>query len=89
MLRKKTSGVANGPQSSSFIGKAAEMVVDRRAFLRGSGLADRGDAQRCGHLGVPPDKGANCVARLLTAVPAAHFAGVLLKPPTRTVVTGG
>ena len=39
MLRKKTSGVANGPQSSSFIGKAAEMVVDRRAFLRGSGLA--------------------------------------------------
>ena len=39
MLRKKTSGVAKGPQSSSFIGKAAEMVVDRRAFLRGSGLA--------------------------------------------------
>ena len=39
MLRKKTSGVANGPQSSSFIGKAAETVVDRRAFLRGSGLA--------------------------------------------------
>ena len=39
MLRKKTSGVANGPQSSSFIGKAAKMVVDRRAFLRGSGLA--------------------------------------------------
>jgi formate dehydrogenase major subunit len=39
MLRKKTSGVANGPQSSSFIGKAAEVVVDRRAFLRGSGLA--------------------------------------------------
>ena len=39
MLRKKTSGVANGPLSSSFIGKAAETVVDRRAFLRGSGLA--------------------------------------------------
>jgi len=39
MLRKKTSGVAQGPQSSSFIGKAAEKVVDRRAFLRGSGLA--------------------------------------------------
>ena len=39
MLRKKTSGVANGPQSSSFIGKAAEKVVDRRAFLRGSGIA--------------------------------------------------
>ena len=44
MLRKKTSGVANGPQSSSFIGKAAEMVVDRRAFLRGSGLAIGGIA---------------------------------------------
>jgi formate dehydrogenase major subunit len=39
MLRKKTSGVARSPQSSSFISKAAEMVVDRRAFLRGSGLA--------------------------------------------------
>ena len=39
MLRKKTSGVARGPLSSSFIGKAAETVVDRRAFLRGSGLA--------------------------------------------------
>jgi len=39
MLRKKTSGVAQGSQSSSFIGKAAEKVVDRRAFLRGSGLA--------------------------------------------------
>ena len=39
MLRKKTSGVANGRLSSSFIGKAAETVVDRRAFLRGSGLA--------------------------------------------------
>ena len=39
MLRKRTSGVANGPLSSSFIGKAAETVVDRRTFLRGSGLA--------------------------------------------------
>jgi len=39
MLRKKTSGVARSPLSSSFISKAAEMVVDRRAFLRGSGLA--------------------------------------------------
>jgi formate dehydrogenase major subunit len=44
MLRKKTSGVANGPLSSSFIGKAAETVVDRRAFLRGSGLAIGGVA---------------------------------------------
>ena len=39
MLRKKTSGVARGPQSSSFLGQAVETVVDRRTFLRGSGLA--------------------------------------------------
>jgi len=44
MLRKKTSGVARGPQSSSFIGKASEKIVDRRAFLRGSGLAIGGIA---------------------------------------------
>ena len=43
MLRK-TSGVARGPRSS-FIGKATEMVVDRRAFLRGSGLAIGGVVQ--------------------------------------------
>ncbi|MEK9611683.1 MAG: formate dehydrogenase subunit alpha [Alphaproteobacteria bacterium] len=39
MLRKKTSGVARGPQSSSFLGQAVETVVDRRTFLRGSGIA--------------------------------------------------
>ena len=39
MLRKKTQGVAIGSQTSSFIGKATEKVVDRRAFLKGSGLA--------------------------------------------------
>ena len=39
MLRKKTNGVATGPRTSSFIGKATEKVVDRRAFLKGSGLA--------------------------------------------------
>ena len=39
MLRKKTKGVAIGSQTSSFIGKASEKVVDRRAFLKGSGLA--------------------------------------------------
>ena len=33
MLRKKTSGVARRPQSSSFIGKVAEKVVDRRSCL--------------------------------------------------------
>ena len=44
MLKKKRSGVANSPQSSSFFGKVAEKVVDRRAFLRGSGLAIGGVA---------------------------------------------
>ena len=39
MLRKKTKGVAIGSQTSSFIGRATEKVVDRRAFLKGSGLA--------------------------------------------------
>ena len=44
MLKRKRSGVANSPQSSSFFGKVAEKVVDRRAFLRGSGLAIGGVA---------------------------------------------
>jgi formate dehydrogenase major subunit len=43
MLRKK-SGVARGPLTQSFSGKATEKVVDRRAFLRGSGLAIGGIA---------------------------------------------
>ena len=43
MLRKK-SGVAKGPLTQSFSGKATEKVVDRRAFLRGSGLAIGGIA---------------------------------------------
>ena len=38
MLRKKTSGVARGP-SHHLSGKAVETVVDRRTFLRGSGIA--------------------------------------------------
>ena len=60
MLRKKKSGVANGPQSSSFIGKAAETVVDRRAFLRGSGLAIGGIATAAALVGsnVTPAKAA-------------------------------
>ncbi len=36
MLRKKAKGVAIGSQTSSFIGKVTEKVVDRRAFLKGS-----------------------------------------------------
>ncbi len=60
MLRKKTSGVARGPQSSSFISKATEAVVDRRAFLRGSGLAIGGLATAAALVGsnVTPAKAA-------------------------------
>ena len=60
MLRKKTSGVARGPQSSSFIGRVAETVVDRRAFLRGSGLAIGGVATAAALVGsnVTPAKAA-------------------------------
>ena len=44
MLRKKTNGVAIGSRTSSFIGKVASKVVDRRTFLRSSGLAVGGIA---------------------------------------------
>ncbi len=39
MLRRKTSGVARGPRSVSALTRIAEKTVDRRSFLRGSGLA--------------------------------------------------
>lgn len=39
MLRKKTNGVARRPQRASLLSKVAETSVDRRSFLRGSGLA--------------------------------------------------
>ncbi len=39
MLRKKTNGVARRPQRNSLISNIAESAIDRRAFLRGSGLA--------------------------------------------------
>ncbi|MEE8453379.1 MAG: molybdopterin-dependent oxidoreductase, partial [Limibaculum sp.] len=39
MLRKKTNGVAGRPRSESILSKAAQKSVDRRAFLRGTGLA--------------------------------------------------
>ena len=39
MLRKKTNGVARRPQRNSLLSQVAEKSVDRRAFLRGSGLA--------------------------------------------------
>ncbi len=39
MLRKKVNGVANGPRLSSAISELTGGAVDRRAFLRNSGLA--------------------------------------------------
>ncbi|GMG84236.1 formate dehydrogenase subunit alpha [Paralimibaculum aggregatum] len=39
MLRKKTNGVAGRPRQMSPLAQAANTAVDRRAFLRGSGLA--------------------------------------------------
>ncbi len=42
MLRKKINGVANGPRLSSTLTQTEKSVVDRRTFLRGSGLAATG-----------------------------------------------
>ncbi len=39
MLRKKTNGVARRPQRTSILSDIGGRSVDRRAFLRGSGLA--------------------------------------------------
>jgi len=39
MLRKKNGGVARGSRSASILNGAASAKVDRRGFLRGSGLA--------------------------------------------------
>ncbi|MDW4548662.1 formate dehydrogenase subunit alpha [Defluviimonas sp. D31] len=39
MLRKKTSRAATGTQHMTILSAAGETTVDRRAFLRGSGLA--------------------------------------------------
>ncbi len=39
MLRKRTNGVARRPQRTSLLSNIAETTVDRRSFLRGSGLA--------------------------------------------------
>ncbi|HKL65862.1 MAG TPA: molybdopterin-dependent oxidoreductase, partial [Roseovarius sp.] len=39
MLRKKTNGVARRPQRASILSEVGGKSVDRRAFLRGSGLA--------------------------------------------------
>ncbi|QIE55604.1 formate dehydrogenase subunit alpha [Pikeienuella piscinae] len=39
MLRKKTGGIARGARNGSILSGVTEKSVDRRAFLRGSGLA--------------------------------------------------
>ena len=39
MLRKKTNGVARRPQRTSILSDAGQTRIDRRGFLRGSGLA--------------------------------------------------
>ena len=39
MLRKKTNGVARRSQRTSILSEVANKSVDRRDFLRGSGLA--------------------------------------------------
>ena len=39
MLRKKTNGVARRPQRTGLLSSISETTVDRRSFLRGSGLA--------------------------------------------------
>jgi formate dehydrogenase major subunit len=39
MLRKKVNGVANGPRLSSAAGEIANATINRRSFLRNSGLA--------------------------------------------------
>ncbi|MDQ2092181.1 formate dehydrogenase subunit alpha [Marimonas arenosa] len=44
MLRKKNGGIARGSRSAQVLTKAASAKVDRRSFLRGSGLAIGGMA---------------------------------------------
>ena len=39
MLRKKTNGVARRPQRASLLSNISQTSVDRRTFIRGSGLA--------------------------------------------------
>ena len=47
MLRKKVNGVAKGPRLSSALNELTGGVVDRRTFLRNSGLAIGGLAAAC------------------------------------------
>ncbi|MHA3915304.1 formate dehydrogenase subunit alpha [Halovulum sp. GXIMD14793] len=52
MLRKKTNGVARRPRSENLLSNAANTSVDRRAFLRGSGLAVGGLAAIAANAGM-------------------------------------
>ena len=44
MLRKKTNGVANGPRLAKALAGVVGSTVDRRTFLKRSGLATGGFA---------------------------------------------
>ncbi len=61
MLRKKTNGVARRPQRTSILSDVAGKSVDRRAFLRGSGLAIGGLGRHRRHRrhGHPASHGTN------------------------------
>jgi formate dehydrogenase major subunit len=48
MLRKKTNGVANGPRLSKALAGTIGGAIDRRTFLKGSGLAAGGAAVLAG-----------------------------------------
>ena len=74
MLRKK-SGVAKGPLSQSFIGKASEKVVDRRGILRGSVLAIggiAGAAALAGHSVKPAQASASAAAAQVKKTVCTH-----------------
>ena len=51
MLRKKTNGVARSAQRTGIMSDVARSGIDRRAFLRGSGLAIGGLAAIAGTAG--------------------------------------
>ena len=66
MLRKKTNGVARRPRTATLLSQVAEKSVDRRAFLRTSGLAIGGLATvglTGGTVTMPDGAGARRVGR--------------------------
>ena len=62
MLRKKTNGVARRPQRTSILSEVGGKSVDRRAFLRGSGLAIGGLAASTASLTAPQKHEASSAA---------------------------